>query len=126
MSRIRTLRMTLPCPGCQVSRPLVAGCPDNPAGRSTDAVLRECTKCWSRRAAALNDERARLRANGELVQAGRRMTWHGALLCENSPHDGLEGSLVSALLRRGLAPMPALRMSVRSPEAVEVETSPDR
>lgn len=126
MSRIRTLRMTLPCPGCRVSRRLVAGCPDNQAGRSADAVLRECAPCWSRRALALNEERARLRASGELVQSGRRMAWHGALLRNDSAPDGLEGALVSALLRRGMEPMPMLRMGVRHPETVEAESATER
>jgi hypothetical protein len=119
MSRIPTVRMALPCPSCHVPQSLIAAFPANAQQGDGVAVLRECTRCWQRRARALNDARASLRRAGWLATAGPQLTWRGESLDDSHEHDGLQGALLSELLRRDVPASDGARLTL--PEMVPAE-----
>lgn len=127
MHRVDAVRLKVPCPSCHVPQSLVAAFGRPGADAAAEAILSECTRCWSARARALNDARASLRGAGDLAGTGRLMTWRGELLSGGHEHDGLEGALLSALLRRDLAPTFRARLSLPAPAPAEIaETGPRR
>ena len=119
MSGIESLSLRIGCPACGVPQRLGACWRSGSPGGAMHAVLRECTRCWSARARALNEERAMLRATGELTGDGARLTWRGERLSGPHAADGLASALLSALLRRDVAAIPWARLEL--PEAVPEE-----
>jgi hypothetical protein len=107
--------MNLPCPACEVRQRLPAIVEafseeaGGPQGR-VRALVRECARCWSRRAHALNAARATLRARRDLGKAGGKLTWRGAIL--DGEDDALTGALLSALVRDGVRLSPRLELTL--------------
>jgi hypothetical protein len=120
MSQVEAVRLVLPCPTCRVPHALTASFVAAADDGDTHAVLRECTRCWSRRALALNDARARLRRSGELGDSGSVLTWRGELVDDAHEHDALQGALLSELLRRDIPAAQEARLRLPSLVAADV------
>jgi len=120
MSEQTVTRMSLPCPDCEVRQRLPAVVETSSedasgSGGRVRAVVRECPRCWSRRAQALNAARATLRARRDLGSAGGKLTWRGAIL--DGEDDALMGALLSALIREGLRLSPRMELTLCLREA---------
>lgn len=127
MSQVEAVRLNLPCPTCHVPQSLTASFYTAASGESgTRVMLRECTRCWTRRAHALNDARGNLRRSGELGTTGTLLTWRGEVVDDSREHDALQGALLSELLRRDIPAAQEARLLLPSLLPTEVETGSRR
>jgi hypothetical protein len=127
MHRVETIRLVIPCPTCSVPQCLTAAfLPARASEAESRAVLRECARCWIRRARALNVARENLRHEGELGHAGSLLTWRGEIVDDSREHDALEGAVLSELLRRDIPAAQGARLLLPALLPAEIEAGAKR